>query len=229
MRSNAKPAPGAADRTGDRAERAAGMENIGARLRAVRKGRGETLMAVAGRTGISVSALSKIENGKMSPTFGNLMKLAEGLRISLSDLVAAGMERRASVTRMAVTRADEIEYRRTPGYDVGPLCTEFAGKRMTPFIERVRARYPLSAEPHISHGGEEFIHVLSGSIDVLAGGGPPVRLSRGDSAYLDSRMAHTYVTVGEEEAEILMVWLSPFGGDAATPVDAAEAMLNGKP
>ena len=51
---------------------------IGDRLREIRRDRGLTLMEVADKTGISSSALSKIENNKMSPTFANLIKIAEG-------------------------------------------------------------------------------------------------------------------------------------------------------
>lgn len=215
-------------RVASEGERAGEAESIGGRLRDIRKARGETLMEIADKAGISVSALSKIENGKMSPTFGNLMKLAEGLQISLSDLVATGFDRQPSSARMAVTRAGEIQYRRTPGYDVGPLCAELVRKRMTPFIERVRTRYPLGAERHISHGGEEFVYVLAGTVDVLTDCYAPVRLSKGDCAYLDSRMEHTYVTVSDEDAQILMIWLSPNHDDSAASIEAAEAMLKEK-
>ena len=52
--------------------------SLGARVRGIRKQNDMTLAEVSAATGISVSALSKIENDQTSPTFSNLMRLAEG-------------------------------------------------------------------------------------------------------------------------------------------------------
>ena len=59
----------------------------GPKGRGLRKAQNKTLSQVSEETGVSISALSKIENNQVSPTFTNLMCLAEGLGISLSDLV----------------------------------------------------------------------------------------------------------------------------------------------
>lgn len=205
-----------------------GSPSIGARIRNIRKQRSETLVSLAQKTGLSPSALSKIENDKMSPTFGNLIRLADGLEISLSDLVSPQFDKPSTTARMAVTRKGDVKYRRTPGYDLGPLCADLVQKRMTPMIERVRARAPHSGNSMISHGGEEFVYVLDGTIEVHTEFYKPVRLDQGDSIYLDSQMSHTYVTVGKKDAEILMIWLSPQSQSGARSVDIAEAMLKGK-
>lgn len=208
--------------------REGGSPSIGARIRNIRKQRSETLVSLAQKTGLSPSALSKIENNKMSPTFGNLIRLAEGLEISLSDLVSPQFDKPSTTARMAVTRKGEVKYRRTPSYDMGPLCADLLQKRMTPMIERVRAKDPDTGDSMISHGGEEFVYVLDGAIEVHTEFYKPVRLDQGDSIYLDSQMSHTYVTVGEIDAEILMIWLSPQSQSGARSVDIAEAMLKGK-
>ncbi|MGI9378445.1 MAG: helix-turn-helix domain-containing protein [Methyloligellaceae bacterium] len=202
---------------------------IGDRLREIRRDRGLTLMEVAEKTGISSSALSKIENNKMSPTFANLIKIAEGLQISLTELVATNYEKQMNSARLAVTRADEVEYRETPSYDMGPLCADLTQKSMTPLIERVKARYPVSDESKVSHGGEEFVYVLKGEVDVLTDCYAPVRLKAGDSTYLDSRMHHTYVSVSRRDAEILMIWLNPQEQSGSKNLELAEALLNEKP
>ncbi len=201
---------------------------IGRRLREIRKERSETLVSIAEKTGLSPSTLSKMENDKMSPTFGNLMRLAEGLRISLTDLVTPASGPQGSSARLTVTRGADVEYRRTPGYDMGPLCADLVQKRMTPLIERVRARYPVDEEKMISHSGEEFVYVLSGEIDVLTDCYASQRLGAGDSIYLDSGMMHTYVTVSKEDAEILMIWLSQNQVPGDKTLEIAEALLNEK-
>ena len=201
---------------------------IGDRLREIRRDAGLTLMEVADKTGISSSALSKIENNKMSPTFSNLIKIAEGLQISLTELVTTNYENQSSSARMAVTRSNDVIFRETPGYDMGPLCADLTEKSMTPLIERVKARYPISEESKVSHGGEEFVYVLRGEVEVVTDCYAPVRLKTGDSMYLDSRMHHTYVSVSRRDAEILMIWLSPREQSGPKSLELAEALLNEK-
>lgn len=62
-------------------------QTLGTKVRALRKAHSWTLAEVSEATGLSISALSKIENDQVSPTFANLMRLAESLEITLSDLV----------------------------------------------------------------------------------------------------------------------------------------------
>ena len=183
--------------------------SLGARVRGIRKQNNMTLAEVSAATGISVSALSKIENDQTSPTFSNLMRLAEGLNISLGSLVTLDEGDPASAARMTVTRSGDARFRTTPGYDIWPLCGDIQHKRMTPMIERVRNRHLEGDDGMLSHSGEEFVHVLQGAVDVHTEHYEPVRLEVGDSLYLDSQMAHAYVSVSPDDAEILMVWLSP--------------------
>lgn len=56
------------------------------RLRALRQARDWTLKQAAAATGVSASALSKIENGLLSPTYDNLIKIAAGLDLDVAEL-----------------------------------------------------------------------------------------------------------------------------------------------
>ena len=55
------------------------------RLRALRQARDWTLKQAAA-AGVSASALSKIENGLLSPTYDNLIKIAAGLDLDVAEL-----------------------------------------------------------------------------------------------------------------------------------------------
>jgi len=198
---------------------------LGAKVRALRKSQNRTLADVSKETGLSISALSKIENDQVSPTFANLMRLAEGLRIPLSELVSLDADTSSVSARMSVSRKQDTVFRSTPKYDMYALCADLRHKRMTPLIERVRAEDPHRIEGMISHSGEEFFYVLSGAIEIHTEHYSPVRLEQGDSAYLDSSMAHTLVAVDGDEADILMVWLGPNTGDE-DGATAAEAILS---
>lgn len=204
----------------------AGMPTLGPKVRALRKSQGKTLAEVSNATGLSISALSKIENDQVSPTFANLMRLAEGLKISLSDLVALEEPDGSVSARMTVSRRKDTKFQSTPKYDMYALCADLRHKRMTPLIERVKADDPSKIDGMIAHSGEEFFYVLSGAIEVHTEHYNPVRLEQGDSAYLDSSMAHTLVAVDGKDADILMVWLGPHASGKEDGASMAEAILS---
>lgn len=210
-------------------ERISGEPTLGPRVRGLRKSLGMTLSEVAEATGLSISALSKIENDQVSPTFTNIMRLAEGLKIPLGDLVTLDRDvsdvSRVSA-RMAVSRHGDIIFRSTPKYDIGALATDLLHKKMTPLIERVRVGNGEAGDGMISHGGEEFVYVLSGAIEVHTEHYQPVRLETGDSVYLDSTMAHTYVTVDDQVSDILTIWLPPESQAGPNGMDIAEEILS---
>ncbi len=199
---------------------------LGAKVRALRKAQSQTLAEVSEATGLSISALSKIENDQVSPTFANLLRLAEGLQISLSELVTLKEDEGSVSARMTVTRRKDIRFRSTPKYDMYALCAELRRKRMTPLIERVKADDPSRLDGMVSHSGEEFFFVLNGAIEVHTEHYNPVRLEKGDSAYLNSTMAHTLVAMDGKDADILMVWLGPHAVGQEDGATMAEAILN---
>ncbi len=203
-----------------------GEVTLGHRVRSLRKSRGMTLSEVANATGLSISALSKIENNQVSPTFTNLMRLAEGLAIPLSDLVALDRDVSNVSARMTVSRHNEVKFRSTPKYDIGALAADLLHKRMTPLIERVRVGNGDAGDGMISHGGEEFVYVLTGAIEVHTEHYQPVRLEAGDSVYLDSTMAHTYTTADGKVADILTIWLPPDSQAGENGFDIAEEILS---
>ena len=169
--------------------------------------------------------MSKIENDLVSPTFANLMRLAEGLQISLRELVTLKEDEGSVPARMTVTRRKDIRFRSTPEYDMYALCAELRHKRMTPLIERVKADVPSRFDGMVSYSGEEFF-VLNGAIEVHTEHCNPMRLEKGDSAYLDGTMAHTLAAMDCQDADTLMVWLGPHAVDQGDGTTMAEAILN---
>jgi len=70
---------------------------MGLLLRQWRERRGLTLHALAERAGVSYVTITRIENGRMSPTVAMLEKLAAALDISLREFFP--VERRRSRSR----------------------------------------------------------------------------------------------------------------------------------
>src|ERR687893_605022 len=62
---------------------------VGPRLRRLRERRGVTLTALAAKTGISKSTLSRLESGQRKPSLELLLPLAETYHLPLDELVGA--------------------------------------------------------------------------------------------------------------------------------------------
>lgn len=185
---------------------------IGTRLRKIRQERGLTLTTIAQRSGISTSTLSKIENDKVSPTFANLLKLADAFGLTLTGLIGGiDTTQPPTTARIAVTRAQDITFTRTQTYEMGALCTDLRNKRMSPFLDRVHASAASVGDRLVQHMGEEFVYVLRGVLEIHTEHYQPLRLGPGDSAYFDSQMAHAYRAATDEPAEMVMIWLGPEG------------------
>ena len=108
------------------------------RLRALRQAREWTLKQAAAATGVSASTLSKIENGLLSPTYDNLIKIAAGLELDVAELFTAP-DAHMGTGRRSLSRQGEGRQYETPYYDHRLLCTALSHKRMMPFHTRVKA------------------------------------------------------------------------------------------
>jgi transcriptional regulator with XRE-family HTH domain len=65
------------------------LAEVGPRLKRLRTRRGVTLTALAARTGISKSTLSRLESGQRKPSLELLLPLAEAHQVPLDELVGA--------------------------------------------------------------------------------------------------------------------------------------------
>jgi transcriptional regulator with XRE-family HTH domain len=182
--------------------------HIGLRLRELRRGLSLTLAEVSARTGVSISALSKIENGQVSPSFDIVKKLCDGLQVSIEDFVRPG-EKNAVTGRKTATRLDEGVRFASGQYDYKAHATELSLKAMAPLEMRIRARSVDAFDHWSRHDGEEFAYVLSGEIEVHTEHYAPFRLVAGESAYFDSSMSHLFITIGSEDARVLSVSCDP--------------------
>lgn len=181
---------------------------FGRRLRAARKQLGWTLAELAERSGVSITTLSRAERGQLALGYENLSALARALQMDMSAMFSeAGMAARP-FSGPVLTRAGQGVVYRGASFSYEFLGTTAAGKRMSPVVGTVHARSIQGPEDYARHPGEEFVYVLTGSIDVHFDTGEVVRLARGDSLYFDSRIGHAYVSVSRQLARVVGVLTS---------------------
>jgi transcriptional regulator with XRE-family HTH domain len=158
---------------------------MGERLRAIRRKRGESLEYVAEKTGISKSFLSLVERGKNDITIGRLMHLVRFYGVSVVDLLPIESDNDPIVVKRA-----QQKLIRSPAEGVNIyLLAPDTNRGMMPIIEYFEPG--AETREHLSHEGEEFVYVLQGTV-VVEVGGTEYLLNEGDSAYFDAELPHIY-------------------------------------
>ena len=174
---------------------------LGERVRALRRERGLTLDALAGRSGVSRAMISKLERGEKNPTLVVAARVAEGLGVSLSQLV--GVDERREVV---VVRRERRMVMRDPetGFERQLLSPSFGGRGIE-FLRNVVPIGSTSGEfpPH-RRGVSEYVVVEMGRLRVLLGSDEYL-LERGDALYFEADVTHRFDNAGEEECSYYLV------------------------
>lgn len=184
---------------------------IGARLTALRSARGLTQEQLAGAAGVTKGYVSKIENGRVVPPIGTLLRIARALGSDVAEFlkpVDDDTEDAVSVVR-AGERVNVVRGASAFGYDYVSLAHGKRRKMMEPFI----FTFPTEDVDgmRFEHEGEEFMHVLSGTVEwemVIGGEKRTWRLNAGDSIYFESRTPHRGRAL-DGEAQALIVIYTP--------------------
>lgn len=169
------------------------------RLKLLRKQKAWSLEALAERTGLTKSYLSKVERGLSTPSIAVAIKVARALGVDVEELFSDEPTTEAII----VTRASE----RTPlGEEaratVQGIASGASAKRMLPFVLYPPPEFVPSAFKE--HEGEELLFVHKGTIE-MAFPHETVELRTGDSLYFNALIPHMIRSIGKVQAQVLIV------------------------
>jgi len=148
-----------------------------------------SLTKLAEKSNVSISTISRIENGLISPTYAVLARLCEALDIRWADMLGNEEQRFAKGCRV-VNRAGSGVMHNTARGVYEWLGADLATKSMEPTI--VDAIPDTGLRTLEGHEGEEFLLVLEGSIVFFMQDYSPLHMSQGDSVYFDGSIPHAY-------------------------------------
>lgn len=175
---------------------------LGAAIRSRRKEHGLTLVQLAAQAQISHSFLSQLERGLARPSMSSLHRIAQALGTTQPALMSMTLD--PSGVRVGLVPAGE------------GLPVENPGGTARSLVAGPRAMYPMLFEgaldefgPFYSHDGDEFIFVLSGSIEVEIAGEGLYTIRAGDTLYYPGSAAHRWRGVGDEPVQALFVQQGP--------------------
>lgn len=177
---------------------------LGAIVRTLRRRAGLTLVELADKGDLAASTISKIEAGHLSPGYETIQRLAIGLEVEVAELFQPRVDT-AATGRRGVTRRGQGVHHKTAHYDYEALAPDLSKKLFLPLVATIKARSTASFASLPSHGGEEFVYVVSGTVTVISEHYEPLALEEGDSVYFDSRTGHALISSGPAEAKI--VWI----------------------
>ncbi|MER7924537.1 MULTISPECIES: XRE family transcriptional regulator [unclassified Streptomyces] len=165
---------------------------VGAAVRRRRRALSLTLAAVAERSGLSVPFLSQVENERARPSRSSLEKVADALRTTAVELLAAA----DPACSVDVVRAEEPEP---------------AEPRMRSLV---RGHHQLHASEftgdhdagrEFQHRNDELMYVADGAVEIEAEG-RAYRLVRGDTMYLTGGVRHRWrATVPDTRVVVVAV------------------------
>ena len=167
------------------------LDQLGPRLRAARQERGWTLDELAGRAGMSVSTLSRLESGKRQASLELILPLTRQLGIRVDDLLDQPA-RDPRVHRQAIRR---------DGMTIAPLTREESEVRAF----KITYHPDAPERPLQTHDGHEWLYVLSGRLELVLGERVHV-LARGEAAEFDTTTPHSMRALGAKPAEIISLF-----------------------
>lgn len=178
---------------------------LAARIRELRDERGWTLETTSEHTGLSRSALSKIERREMSPTFNALHKLASGFGVSMIQLMEDPGQEKSDDILFTASNEGVV-------FSTSLYFLRFLKAGLHPNSPLVVVEFSVEAddikmlEQWDRHDDENFVYVLEGpmlfhSENLTA----PMELATGDSVCFDARVGHAFTSPTGKRVRALSV------------------------
>jgi transcriptional regulator with XRE-family HTH domain len=179
------------------------VEEIGARIKNLRKEKGLSLEELSELTGFEVEMLDRIEKDEVQPQLGTVIKLSKALDSAFGRIVSGVGDKIYSITRKnerkVISRSTSHKGQRK-AYTYMSLAPEVKGRHM----EALLVQLEEDPEEEISvHEGEEFIFALDGVVKMKIGQ-DAFELEPGDSVYYLSTTPH-HISAKTGKATILAV------------------------
>lgn len=171
-------------------------DKINEQIRRIRKEKKITLKELSERTQLSVSFLSQVERGISSMTITSLKKIASALDVPLKKIVDVKEEEtfigRKDNKILLNLEKSYISYSRLSG--------KFPGRELEIVLLTMKANY--HDEELMTHEGEEFYYILSGTGTFLIDGKEYV-VKAGETIHYPSNKPHK--TVNNEDEDLVML------------------------
>jgi DNA-binding transcriptional MerR regulator/quercetin dioxygenase-like cupin family protein len=177
-----------------------GQKPLGPQLRRMRQRRNMALSEAAAQAGISAGFLSSLERTQANASVATLQRLARAYGTTVMELFHTPRHH-GRLVRPDERRVLEVH----PGVRMELLSSG------APMLQSMLFRVaPLAgSEGSYSHQGEEFIYVISGTLEIWLDELQCFVLQAGDSFWFESTHGHRWFNPGETEAALIWINTPP--------------------
>lgn len=173
---------------------------VGHKVRRLRRGTGETLDTVAKEIGVTASVLSTFERTSQGLSLTALHALAHHFDTTVSVLCGEDKSRpNESLVRYG-------EWPTWPATSSGVTVQVLAEGAKQMQCHRFQLAPGASSEGAYQHEGEEFIYVLTGSLEIILDGDQFFELNAGDSFTFESHRPHSWRN--SSKSETILIWIN---------------------
>jgi quercetin dioxygenase-like cupin family protein len=178
------------------------LQEIGARLGALRDIFDIPVEKMAETMKISVDEYSAYESGKKDFSFSFLQNAAQFFNVDVVEIISGESPK---LTKCALVRKGEgYDIERRKAYDYKHLAFTFSNKKAEPFMVTVEPKEGETPPTLHSHDGQEFDYMLSGIMEFHFDN-IVYELNEGDSVYFDSSVPHAMKAAGKQAVKFLAV------------------------
>ncbi len=170
------------------------QQQVAQQLKLHRKKRGWSLDRTAAETGVSKAMLGQIERGESSPTVATLWKIATGLHVALSSLIAEPPEK-TDLFNISSKHRMPLESSKAP---LEPLFPYDPTTGIELFVIDLAPGQTYLSSAH-DEGVTEHIIVISGSMEILLNA-QWHSLAKGQAMRFDGNQAHGYRNLGSKKS-----------------------------
>lgn len=186
----------------------AGKEDggFGVRIRHRRMLMGLTMAELARRSACSESMISKIENGKASPSLKALQRIAIALETNAAALIADSEDETFIIRAQERPKLAISSLRSSEGIVMEALVPHSANRLLQANIHVIQPG--ATTDGTYTHEGEDLGYVLEGVLELTVDDSTYI-INEGDSFVFRSELAHGYSNPGKTVTRVLWVNTPP--------------------
>ena len=178
--------------------------SVGKRLKALRAMHGLSQRELARRAGVTNSAISMIEQDRVSPSIDSMTKVLSGFPITMIEFFS--MEAEEEEEKIFFARDELVEM------SDGTMSVRLVGATKKDRKMRVlHEKYPAqgdTGEKMIVQKGEEAGVIIRGQLEITVGNEVRI-LTAGEAYYFNAEIPHRFRNPGDEECEVVSAATPP--------------------
>lgn len=178
------------------------MLKIGKKIKNLRLLNGLTQQELADRTDLSKGFISQVESEQVSLSLSTLESILVCLGTNFSEFFSDEQKDKIVYTTNDIVSKEFDEN----GYNISWLISDSQKHRMEPIIVNIEpGGETIEDDPH---DGEEFGHVISGTIELILQK-KHYKVKKGESFYFKPQLPHRIKNISKSNAKILWVSTPP--------------------